>query len=136
MKRKLLFALGLFAAVLSNALALEIGDEPEDKGTFLNLPDGGQLQLFVEENKILAYFIDAEGLIMRPPAESILFIIDDALSDKDTWRTVLSPSDAKMVGSRLLYPPYSFRTKVIVRFADKDPVSFFRTSVDLARNQK
>jgi hypothetical protein len=126
--------MGALLILATAAFALEIGDKYEDKGTLLDLPDGTQLQLFVEDNIVTAYFIDEEGFIMGPPAESILIVNNDPLSKSQKWRTVLSPSGAMMTGARKLYPPYSFRGMVIVRMPDADPIAFHKVALELGGN--
>ena len=131
MNRKILLAAFALQTLACAVFGISIGDTYEEKGTLLNLPDGTRLQLFVEDNIVTAVFIDAAGLVIEPPAESILIVNDDALSKNQKWRTVLNPNGAVMTGARKLYPPYDFRGMVIVRFSGAEPVSFHKVSLNL-----
>jgi hypothetical protein len=129
-----------FGAALLPAVEPPAGDpEPpkaEDVGTFIDLQENLRLHLFVEENQVVAQFVDTEDHILAPPAESILFIVDDPGHREDEWRTVLKPEEGaqRLTSPRRLYGPYNFRSRIIIRFTDREPSAFTNHPVDLQRN--
>ena len=135
MIRNLLTPLLLLLVTASFSKAIEVGEPMKDMGTMRDLDSGLKLQLFVHENKLQACFIDAEGLVAESPAESILFIVDEPGHKADKWRSVLVPGDdACLVAPRLLYAPYYYKTRVIVRYKDgtTESMANFRVSLDRA----
>ena len=139
--RSLSLLLILFASIpfipsgLQGKQALPPDDETvaADVGTFIPLEDGRRLQLFREENRIFARFVDHENVILEGDAESILFIIDDIHHREDKWRAVLKPLDETFLYSspRRLYGPPTFRARIIIRFSDREPSSFTNVDLDL-----
>jgi hypothetical protein len=130
----------LLTAALLPAAEAPTGDpEPpkaEDIGTFTELQENLRLHLFVEGNRVVAQFVDSEDRILAPPAESILFIVDDPGHREDEWRTVLRPEEGtqRLTSPRRLYGPYNFRSRIIIRFTDREPSAFTNHPVDLQRN--
>ncbi|MFO7726613.1 MAG: hypothetical protein R6V45_13840 [Oceanipulchritudo sp.] len=102
-------------------------------GTFIPLEDGHRLQLFLEDHRLFARFVDEANVILEGEAESILFILDDPNHREDEWRTVLEPSEENDLYSspRHLYGPPTFRARIIIRFPDRDPVSLTNVDLDL-----
>jgi hypothetical protein len=141
MCRKSIFLLSTLF-ILANALSAAVyeappkaGDPVVEAGTFIDLADGQRLQLFIEDQLIVAFFIDKDGLVMESPAESILFIVDDPGHKDDEWRTVLDLVDTvKLTSPRRLYGPYNFRGRVIIRFTEGEPSSFPNVPIDLEKN--
>jgi hypothetical protein len=131
-----------FLFILANALSAagyevppKAGDPVVEVGTFIDLPDGERLQLFIEDKQIVAYFIDKDGLVMESPAESILFIVDDTRHRENKWRALLEVSDkVKLTSPRSLYGPYNFRARIIIRFTEGEPSSFANVPVNLEKN--
>lgn len=127
-----------FAAALSAADPAQEPPPPKagDIGTFIEIGDDLRVQLYVEERKLMARFVDPEDTIVEAPVESILFIVDDPGHREDEWRTVLKPVDGESLFSspRRLYGPYNFRARIIIRFTDREPSTFTNHSVDLQRN--
>lgn len=112
----------------------QIGDPVEDTGTFLALPNGEQLQLIIEDRQLVARFVDAERKLIKIPAESILVIVNQATHRQNRWRTVLSPVNELELSSPLrFHGPNRFRARIIIRYADKDPVSWGTVAIDLDR---
>ena len=133
MIRKIPAAVIACFALFTSLPAVEVGEELEEiKGTALEMADGATLQLFVEENQVQAYFLDEDGLVMESPAESIAIYVDDSSRRPDDWRAVLKPgSDAGLTSPRRLYPPYTFRARVIIRMQEGDPVTFTSAYLEL-----
>jgi len=131
-----------FLLILANAVSAAVyesppkaGDPVAEAGTFIDLADGQRLQLFVKDKQIVAYFIDKGGLVMKSPADSILFIVDDPGHREDEWRTVLNrQGDVKLTSPRRLYGPYTFRARVIIRFTEGEPSSFPNVPMNLDKN--
>jgi hypothetical protein len=131
----------LFAVLVSfsaNPLMADESAEPEvgkalkEMGTRIDLPGGDKLQLHIDKRKIIGRFVDAEGLLIEPTAESILFIIDQPGHRNDEWRTVLRVAeDAKMVAPRSLTAPYKFRARLIIRFTDGTSKTIPNASLEL-----
>ncbi len=135
MIRNLLTALLLLLVTATIAPATEVGEPMKDMGTIRELENGLKLQLFVHENKLQACFIDAEGLVAESPAESILFVVDEPGHKSDKWRSVLVPGDdACLAAPRNLYPPYQYRSRIIVRYQDGTSESMANVLVHLDRN--
>jgi len=141
MRCKVIFSLSLLFSVipLLNGSAYESPPKADDPvveaGHFIDLADGGRLQLFIDDKQIVAYFVSAEGLLVPSPAESILFIIDDPGHRSDEWRTVLTPQDSlKLTSPRRLFGPYDFRARVIIRYREGEPASFANVPVDLEKD--
>jgi hypothetical protein len=112
-----------------------VGDPVEDVGTFLDVADGLRMQLTLVDKKIIANFVDAQNKLVESPAESILFIVQDSTSPEDKWRTILKPTDKiKLVSSLDFYALPNFRAKIIIRYTDKDALTFSRTPLELTRN--
>jgi hypothetical protein len=125
MSKSFILALLAWVAILPLAHSLEIREPVEEIGTFVDLEDGQRLQLFVEEKKVTAHFVDAEGLVMESPAESVTVEIRDSGRRTDGWRIKLTPSqDAALVGARLLPPPYILKSRIIIRFTDGTTKTF------------
>jgi hypothetical protein len=123
------------AVLLPQAVALEIGETVEDVGTFLDVSEGQRLQLVIEEQKIVAHFVDAENLVVESPAESIVFEVNHSGRRTDKWRTVLTAGEgASMTSGRTLPPPYHLKVRVIIRFTDGSTKTFARTFLNLNRN--
>jgi len=115
--------------------AMEVGDPMKDMGTIRELQNGLKLQMFVKDNRLQACFIDADGLVAESPAESILFVVDEPGHKNDKWRNVLVPGeDACMAAPRNLYPPYHYRTRIIIRYKDGTTESLAKALVTLDRN--
>ena len=141
MNRKGLMTLISLFAFLPWALALEVG-EPlevgapiEDFGASLDLDEGQRLQIFIVEQNLVAYFVDAENMVMESPAESIVFEVDHAGRRTDNWRTVLTASEgASLKSNRILPPPYHLKVRVIIRFTDGSTKTFARAFLNLNRN--
>lgn len=111
------------------------GEPVVEAGSFIDLEDGGRLQLLIEDKQVVAYFVDPEGLLIPSPAESILFIIDDPGHRSDEWRTVLNPSgDLNLTSPRRLFGPYNFRARIIIRFKDGEHASFANVPIDLEKD--
>jgi hypothetical protein len=131
-----------FLLILANALSAagyeappKAGDPVAEVGTFIDLADGQRLQLFIEDNQIVATFIDKDNLVMESPADSILFIVDDPGHKEDEWRTVLNrDGKVRLTSPRRLYGPYNFRARVIIRFTEGEPSSFPNVPIDLEKN--
>ncbi|NBD37345.1 MAG: hypothetical protein GVY10_02105 [Verrucomicrobia bacterium] len=125
----LAFALALGTAT---APAVEVGEEVPSGGTTLELEGAPGLHLVVEERKVVAHFLDAQGNALLPPADSIIFVVDDPGHRNDDFRTVLrAGNDASLTGPRNLYPPYSFRVRLIIRMEEGEPVILSNEKVDL-----
>lgn len=133
---KLVFTfLSLLLATTSSLQALEVGEPMEDKGNIQALDSGLRLQLFIEDHKVHAYFIDEDGKIAESPADSIAMEAYQAGNKNNAWRSVLvAGSDAGMAAPRLIYPPYALKTRIIVRYKDGTTESIFRFMGDLERN--
>lgn len=146
MNRKSLFAVVVsslclvFSGLHGDAHAeapLTVGDTAEDVGTFIELEGGDKVQFVIDTkaNKIVARFVDIDNVIIENPADSILFIIDDDPPRTGDWRTIMDPAEnATLIGTRLLYPPYRFRAKIIIRFTGEDPSTFTNVLIELDRN--
>lgn len=128
------FAVFVLALSLGPATvpAVEVGEEIPSGGTTLELEGAPGLHLVVEDNKIVAHFPDAQGKALPSPAESIIFVVDDPGHRNDEFRTVLRKgADAGLTGPRSLYPPYSFRVRLIIRMEEGEPVILSNEKVDL-----
>ena len=135
MIRKVILMLVALVGYLPLAQALEVGDTVEDVGAFLDLDGGQRLQLVIEEQKIVAHFVDAENLVVAPPASEIVFEVDHSGRRTDNWRTVLAAGEgASMTSGRILPPPYHLKVRIIIRFADGSTKTFARTFLNLSRN--
>ena len=135
MIRKVILMLIPLMGILPFAQALEVGETVEDVGAFLDLDDGQRLQLVIEEQTIVAHFVDAENLVIESPAESIVFEVNHSGRRTDRWRTVLSAGEgASMTSSRILPPPYHLKVRVIIRFTDGSTKTFARAFLNLSRN--
>jgi hypothetical protein len=122
-------------ALLPGAFALEVGETVEDVGSFLDLDDGTRLQLVIEEQKIVAHFVDEEDLVLESPAEEIVFQVNHSGRRTDRWRTVLSAGEgASLTSNRVLPPPYHLKVKIIIRFTDGSTKTFARSFINLSRN--
>jgi hypothetical protein len=110
----------------------ELGKALQEMGTRIDLPGGNKLQLQIEERKIIGRFVDGEGLLIEPTAESILFIIDQPGHRNDEWRTILRVADnTKMAAPRSLTAPYRFRARLIIRFTDGTTKTIPNASLEL-----
>lgn len=135
MIRKVFLMLISFASLLPLAQALEVGDTTEDIGTFLDVAEGQRLQLFIEEQNIVAYFVDPENLVIESPAPEIVFEVDHAGRRTNNWRILLTPGEgASLTSSRILPPPYHLKVRIIIRFTDGSTKTFARTFLNLSRN--
>lgn len=135
MIRKVFLMLVPFMGILPFAQALEVGDTAEDVGAFLKVDDSLRLQLVIEEQKIVAHFVDAENLVVESPAEGIVFEVNHSGRRTDRWRTVLTAGEgASMTSGRVLPPPYHLKVRVIIRFTDGSTKTFARSFVNLSKN--
>jgi hypothetical protein len=122
----------LLAPFCASAASLAVGDPAPETGTRIDLPDDTQLQLLVEDQNLIGYFLDAAGRVIPTPATSILFVITQPGHREDDWRTVLEPvGSIQMTSPRKLFGPYQVRARVIIRFPEGEPLSFTRTQLDL-----
>jgi hypothetical protein len=136
MTRSIFFAATLLLAAVLNANELEVGKPLDDIGHIQDLPDGNKLQLKIEDKRVFACFADSEGNVIESPANSVLLVVDDPGHRNDEIRILLKPEENGMTltSKRILYPPYVFRTRVIIRFTDKDPKTFPYLLLELDRN--
>lgn len=127
--------LGLVACIAWSAEKPVIGEPLEEAGTRLELDDGNQLQLAIEERKLVGYFVDSNGLLLECPAESIVFEVDHPRNRNDKWRTVMKPVDiAKLTSPRGMAPPYKFKTRLIIRFKDGSTRTLANAFVELDKS--
>lgn len=109
-----------------------IGEPLEKAGTRLDLPSGDQLQLAIDEKLVVGHFVDKEGNLIKSPASSIVFVVDQNGHRNDEWRTLLKPVDeAKLTSKRKLVGPYNFRARLIIRFTDGTTKTIPNASVKL-----
>ena len=135
MTRKVFLLAFSLLALLPLAHALEVGEEAEDVGSYLELDGGIRIQVVIEEQKIVAHFIDADNLVIEPTASEMVFQVTHSGRRTDNWRTVLSAGPgASMTSGRSLPPPYNLKFRVIIRFTDGSTKTFARKFLNLARN--
>lgn len=121
---------GLAAASLQ---ALQIDQPAPETGHTVELQDLPALHLSIEDNQLRAHFLSPQNLVTAPPAESIVFIVDDPGHRNDEFRTVLRPADdASLSSPRRLFPPYGFRIRLLIRLPDEDTRILSNLKVDLA----
>lgn len=102
-----------------------VGEPLEEVGTRLDLPSGDRLQVSIDEKQVVGHFVDKDGNLIKSPASSIVFIIDQNSHRNDKWRTLLKPVDeAKLTSPRKLVGPYTFRARLIIRFTDGSTKTF------------
>jgi len=127
MQRSQLFCL-LFLLIATVLHGVEPGDtvNVDKAGALVDLPDGLRLHLELSDKQIAAVVVDPENLAVDSDFESILLLVDNPGKPNDEWRTVLRPVGNTPVYSspRRLYPPYDFRLRIIIRFVEKDPLTF------------
>jgi len=71
---------------------VQLGEEMPDTGTLLELPGRAErLHLSVEDLQISARFVDAEGLLIEPIAESIIIEVNQPGHRHHKWRGFLQP---------------------------------------------
>jgi len=132
MSCKYLYAIAALTIVFNLAHSAKVGEPAGEVGTILELKNGQRVQIFVEEKQLHAYFIDAEGLVIESNGNSIVFVVDHLSHKNDKWRALLSPTEESgFTSSRKLFPPYEFRSRIIVRFSDEDPITLSKKAVDL-----
>jgi hypothetical protein len=138
MSRTAYSLLAMMAALVAVPLySVEVGEKPEEAGTRVALPGDTKLQLAIEEKKIVATFIDAEGKVIESPAESMVLVVDQQGHKNDEIRTLMNSADKiRLVSSRTLFPPYDFRARVIIRFTDGTTRTFPYLSLDLAKKSE
>jgi hypothetical protein len=129
------FLAAMLAPSASSAQSLGVGETAAPVGTFLELPDGNQLQLFVEDQRIVSYFVDSGNRVIPSMASSILLVITQPGHREDDWRSVLEPVDGvKLTSGRRIFGPYAFRARVIIRFTGGEPLAFHKASLNLEAN--
>ncbi|MEX0322805.1 MAG: hypothetical protein AB3N63_11640 [Puniceicoccaceae bacterium] len=136
MSRTIFLIASLLLAACLNSFAVELGEPLEDLGTIKELPDGSKLQLKIDDKRVFACFADKDGKIIESPADSVLMVIDDPGHKNDEIRILLKPEEngITLTSKRILYGPYVFRTRVIIRFTDDDPKTFPYLLLELDRN--
>ena len=114
-----------------------VGEALEEAGTRLELRNGNQLQLAIEELKVVGYFIDSEGMLLESPADSIVVEVDHPGNRNDEWRTVIKPVDAAKLSSvRSMAAPYKFKTRLIIRYKDGSTETLANSLVELDKGQE
>lgn len=113
----------------------DIGQPPQELGTFIDLPSGQSLQIMVEDQKITARFIGADGLVVVPLADFIQFEITQPGHPHNGWRAVLSLSEgsASLSSPRMLSGPYRLRARLIINFTEATPFALHNVSLQLDR---
>lgn len=136
MTRSIFLTTALLLAAFLNSFGLEVGEPLEDVGKIQELPDGSKLQLKIEDKRVVACFADKDNKIIQSPADSVLLVVDDPGNRNDEVRVLLKPEDngITLTSRRILYPPYVFRTRVIIRFTDAQPKTFPYLLLELDRN--
>jgi hypothetical protein len=130
-RRLALITLAGFAA--SALPALEIEQPAPETGHTIELQDLPALHLSINDNQLRAHFLNPENLVTAPPAESIVFIVDDPGHRNDEFRTVLRPAkDASLTSPRRLFPPYEFRIRLLIRLPGEETRILSNQKVDLA----
>ena len=83
-------------------------------------------------NAFMYGFLDE---LEKMQAKRIVFIVDDPGHKSDEWRSVLVPGEgACLVAPRALYPPYHYKTRIIIRYMDGTSESMANVMVSLDRN--
>ena len=114
-----------------------IGEPLEEAGTRLDLPNGIQLQLAIDDNLGVGHFVDKDGNIIESPADSIIFVVEQKANPNDEWRTVIRLADeAKLTSSRKLFPPYTLRARLIIRFKDGTTKTLPNAFLDLDKGSE
>ncbi len=136
MIRSIFLNTALLLAAFQMAIAVELGEPLEDIGHIQDLPDGSKLQLKIEDKRVVACFADKDSKLIKAPADSVLLVVDDPGHRNDEIRVLLKPEEngLTLTSKRILYPPYQFRTRVIIRFTDKEPKTFPYLLLELDRN--
>lgn len=137
MSRTVFFLLISLIATPSWAAEEIIGEPLEKAGTRLDMPDGTQLQLAVDESLVVGHFVDKEGNLIESPADSIIFVVEQKANPNDEWRTVIRLVDeAKLTSTRKLFPPFNMRARLIIRFKDGTTKTLPNAMLDLDKKSE
>ncbi len=116
--------------------AIRPGEAVPDNGTLVDLPGRAErLHLCVEDQQVRARFVDAEGLLIEPPAESIVLEVNQPGHRHHRWRAFLQPGPDHTLTTALRLPaPYQFRARLIIRFGPDEIVTLPNVPLNLDRN--
>ena len=127
----------ILVLLLPTIQAADIGETLDEAGTRVEMPDGSLMQMAINDKKIIVHFLDKEGKVIESPAASIVLVVDDVHSHNDEFRTIIQPAgDASLASARIIFPPYNFRARVIIRFTDGTTKTFPNLSLDLAKGSE
>lgn len=102
------------------------------QGTLLRLGDDQFLELSIEDKRLHAHCVDAEGKLIEVPLVSVQIIIQHPGHRQNKWRALLKPSGELHYSSpRLFHGPNTFRAHLILAFEDREKMTFTRHLVHL-----
>lgn len=136
MTRRIFLTATLLLAAFLNSFAVELGEPIEDIGTVKELPDGSKIQLKIDDKRVFALFADKDGKVIKSPADSVLMVIDESRHRNDKDRILLKPEEngITLTSKRIIFPPYDFRARVIIRFTDETTKTFPKLLLQLDNN--
>lgn len=109
---------------------LKIGAILDEVGIFIpreNKDDDGQVNLRIVNNKFQLYFLDAENKIIEPDAARAIIHYSSVVRKGKSRSTVSltpEPNGLYFTAERAIVPPYHYRVRILLKFADEDSNEF------------